>query len=40
MIPKGKTGKWQLIVDLLSPDRISVNNGIDPYVCSLTYVRM
>ena len=38
VIPKGKTGKWRLIVDLSFPDGASVNDGIDPDLCSLTYV--
>ena len=38
VIPKGKTGKWRLIVDLSSPEGASVNDGIDPCLCSLTYV--
>ena len=38
VIPKGKTGKWWLIVDLSSPEGASVNDGIDPCLCSLTYV--
>ena len=39
VIPKGKTGKWRLIVDLSSPDGASVNDGIDPDLCSLTYMQ-
>ena len=38
VIPKGKTGKWWLILDLSSPEGASVNDGIDPVVCSLSYV--
>ena len=38
VIPKGHTGKWRLIVDLSSPPGSSVNDGIDPTVCSLTYI--
>ena len=38
VIPKGKTGKWRLIVDLSSPEGASVNDGIDPCLCSLTYM--
>lgn len=38
VIPKGKTGKWRLIVDLSSPDGASVNNGINLNLCSLMYV--
>ena len=41
VIPKGHTGKWRLIVDLLSPAESSVNDAIDPSscsLCSLTYI--
>lgn len=38
VIPKGQTGKWRLIVDLSSPAGTSVNDGIDPSSCSLTYI--
>ena len=38
MIPKGhQTGKWRLIVDLSAPKGASVNDGIRPELCSLTY---
>ena len=38
-IPKGhKPGKWRLIGDLSSPAGKSVNNGISPELCSLTYM--
>ena len=37
VIPKGKTGKWQLIVDVSSPESFSVNDAIDPSLCTLTY---
>ena len=38
MIPKGhNTGKWHLITDLSYPPGESVNDGIDPDLCSLTY---
>lgn len=38
LVPKGgKPGKFRLIVDLLSPLRASVNDGIDPDLCSLPY---
>ena len=41
VIPKKHThGKWRLIVDLSSPDRRSVNDGIDPVLCSLKYARV
>ena len=38
VIPKGHTGKWRLIVDLSSPAGSSVNDGINPSWCSLTYI--
>lgn len=38
VIPKGKdSGKWRLIVDLSYPEGASVNDGIEPALCSLTY---
>ena len=38
VIPKGhNTGKWRLITNLSYPRNFSVNNGIDPSLCSLTY---
>lgn len=38
VIPKGhNTGKWRLITDLSFPPGNSVNDGIDPDLCSLTY---
>ena len=37
IIPKSEPGCWRLIVDLSSPDGASVNDGIDPEVCSLSY---
>ena len=38
VIPKGhNTGKWRLITDLSFPEGASVNDGIDPSLCSLTY---
>ena len=38
VIPKGhNTGKWRLITDLSFPHGLSVNDGIDPALCSLTY---
>ena len=37
--PKGCTsGKWCLITNLSFPEGQSVNNGIDPLVCSLRYM--
>ena len=39
VIPKkSQPGKWRLIVDLSHPKGSSVNDLIDPSVCSLTYV--
>ena len=41
VIPKGgQPGKWRLIVDLSHPDQRSVNDGVRPEWCSLTYVRV
>ena len=38
VIPKGhNTGKWRLITDLSFPPGQSVNDGIDPALCSLAY---
>ena len=38
VIPKGhNTGKWRLITDLSFPPGGSVNDGIDPTLCSLAY---
>lgn len=38
VIPKkSQPGKWRLIVDLSHPKGGSVNDGIDPTLCSLTY---
>ena len=38
VIPKGHgTGKWRLITDLSYPTGASVNDGIAPELCSLTY---
>ena len=38
VIPKGhNTGKWRLITDLSFPEGASVNDGIDPILCSLSY---
>ena len=36
--PKGKSGKWRLIVDLSSPEGKSVNDGIDSDLFSMSYV--
>ena len=39
VIPKGhNTGKWRLITDLSFPPGRSVNDGIDPSLCSLSYI--
>jgi len=38
VIPKGSTGRWQLIVDMSSPERGSINDGIPEKFCSLSYV--
>ena len=39
VIPKGhNTGKWRLITDMSSPHNQSVNDGIDPTLCSLSYI--
>ena len=39
VIPKGhNTGKWRLITDLSYPPGQSVNDGIDPELCSLSYI--
>ena len=38
VIPKGHdTGKWRLITDLSYPPGESINDGIAPELCSLTY---
>ena len=38
VIPKGRVpGKWRLITDLSFPEGSSVNDGIDPALCSLQY---
>lgn len=38
VIPKSTPGKWRLILDLSSPEGNSVNDGINPELCSLSYV--
>ena len=41
VIPKPRQpGKWRLILDLSSPHGHSVNDGIDPHLCSLSYSRV
>ena len=38
LVPKGRnTGRWQMIVDLSYSEARSVNDGIDPELCSLQY---
>ena len=38
VVPKGRaSGKWRLITDLSFPEGASVNEGIDPDLCSLSY---
>ena len=38
VIPKSaKPGHWRLILDLSRPEHFSINNGIDPQLCSLAY---
>ena len=38
LVPKGhQPGRWRLIVDLSSPKGASVNDGIEPEVCSARY---
>ena len=38
VVPKGRTpGKWRIITDLSHPDGGSVNDGIQPQLCSLKY---
>ena len=38
VIPKSTPGQWRLILDLSWPEGSSVNDGIDPDLCSLSYV--
>ena len=40
VILKGKSGKWRLIIDLSAPEGRSVNDGIEPELCSLSYVNV
>ena len=41
IIPKKHNpGEWRLIIDLSSPEKWSVNDGIDPALCSLSYTRV
>ena len=34
----GRPGEWRLIFDLSSTPNLSVNNGIDPQMCSVQYL--
>lgn len=38
VIPKSTPGRWRLIVDMSSPEGVSVNDGISESLCSLSYV--
>lgn len=38
VVPKKGTNKWRLILDLSSPEGHSVNDGIPPDLCSLSYI--
>ena len=38
VIPKSEPGSWRLILDLSFPEGQSVNDGINPEICSLSYV--
>ena len=38
VVPKHTPGSWRLIVDLSSPEGLSVNDGISRELCSLSYV--
>lgn len=38
VIAKKEPGKWRLILDLSSPEGFSVNDGISPDLCSLSYI--
>ena len=40
LIPKPRSDRWRLIVDLSSPWGASINDGIDPALCSLKYATM
>ncbi len=41
VIPKKRnSGKWRLIVDLSSPEGMSVNDGVDKALCSLVYISL
>ena len=36
--PKSTPGKWRLIVDMSSPEEVSVNDGVKESLCSLSYM--
>ena len=38
VIPKGSTSKWRLILDMSSPKGMSINDGSQEVLCSLSYV--
>lgn len=40
VIPKTNPGRWRLILNLSSPKGSSVNDGIDPERCSLSYMKV
>ena len=40
VIPKGLTGKWWMIVDLLFPEGSSMNDGVEADICSLHYAKV
>ena len=40
LVPKSSSGKWRTIVDLSSPSGVSVNDGIDAWLCTLTYASL
>ncbi len=40
VIPKDNTRKWKLILDISAPKGASVNDGINPYIRSLTCVEV
>ena len=36
-IPKGHSDKWRIVTDLSHPPSFSVNNTIDPELCSMAH---
>ena len=38
VIPKSEPDSWRLILDLSYPEGRSVNDGISPEICSLSYI--